>query len=77
MLLHAPKRVKRATFLPDNSDAVIFSLGLHDTDVEAFLFTRPEASRSRVCAAGETGVYECVSPETELQAMPPDSSCGH
>jgi hypothetical protein len=57
----AAAREARAKFLPGDSDAVIFGLGLRDTDVEAFLHqAKPKPPDPAYAPQGETGVYECV-----------------
>jgi hypothetical protein len=52
----------RTRFLPDDSEIVIFGLGLHDSDVEDFLkAAKPEPKRPGYAPMGETGVFQCVS----------------
>jgi hypothetical protein len=52
----------RERFLPHDSEIVIFGLGLHRSDVEAFLRAAKPEPASRACApVGESGVFQCVS----------------
>lgn len=52
----------RATFLPDNSEIVIFGLGLHESNVEEFLkAAKPDLTQQGCAPMGETGVFQCVS----------------
>jgi hypothetical protein len=52
----------RMRFLPKEMDVVIFGLGLHESDTDAFLaVAKPPAAQPGQAPIGESGVYECVS----------------
>jgi hypothetical protein len=52
----------RARFLPDNSEIVIFGLGLHESNVEKFLkAAKPDLTKPGCAPMGETGVFQSAS----------------
>ncbi|HSB13750.1 MAG TPA: hypothetical protein VLE22_04780 [Bryobacteraceae bacterium] len=59
----------RARFLSDDSEIVIFGLGLHDSDVEDFLrAAKPEPTKPGCAPVGETGAFQCVSGGKKIAA---------
>jgi len=57
----------RARFLPHNSEVVVFGLGLHHSAVEDFLrAAKPDSANSGFAAAGEAGVFQCVSKREKI-----------
>jgi hypothetical protein len=52
----------REKFLPHDCELVIFGLGLHRSEVEAFLrAAEPEPASPGFAPTGETGIFQCVS----------------